>query len=148
MKLKNLLLLALVVVILAACQSGGAPNGAPAKQAPGKEYPAPQGGSPETNPPTGASNPSAGATYPAPGQEQAVAVYPDLQNGAEISWDQAVTIIRSGQVTQILQAGDLKVTLMLKDGRSLISTAPVAEAAKQVIQECGDACKDISLTSG
>jgi hypothetical protein len=55
-------------------------------------------------------------------------------------------MILNGEVTQIQQTQDLKLTLGLKDGRSLLSFTPAADAVDQAIQKCGDLCKGTKVS--
>ena len=69
-----------------------------------------------------------GEEYPAPSQEQLVVepvnvLYPDSQDGSEVTWSQAYGMLMNGEVTQVLQAKAEKITLVLKDGRSLLASA-------------------------
>lgn len=90
--------------------------------------------------------PEAGA-YPPAAVEMTITLYPDLGDGAEITWEQAMGLIGTGQVTQVMQSHDLKVYLTLKDGRTLVSVEPVIDDIIRLIQECGDFCKDIKIAT-
>ena len=88
-------------------------------------------------------NPSA---YPDPGAQSA-GLYPGIQDGAEVMWEQAVSMIMYGEVAQVMQTHELKVTLMLKDGRSFTAIEPQIDDVLKVIEQCGDACKDIAVAT-
>ncbi len=89
--------------------------------------------------------------YPAPGDQPTAAapsvLYPGIADGSEIVWDQAVMMLHNGEVAKAVQAQDLKVTLTLKDGRTLITTAPESDRLTREIELCGDKCKDIEVST-
>jgi hypothetical protein len=132
----------LVIVLLlswmaAACQAtgsgGGQPTQAPASSPEGGSYPAP---------PT--PYPGAPDVTGAPSGE---ALYPWLESGTDIVWEQAVAMILNGEVSQVAQSHDLTVQLMLKDGRSLSTTEPAIDEVMRVIESCGAPCQDIQIAT-
>ncbi|MBN2550108.1 MAG: hypothetical protein JXB15_13170 [Anaerolineales bacterium] len=92
-----------------------------------------------------------GQGYPAPGATvekiSVGSLYPDLKDGDEVYWNQAVAMIQNGEVTKVMQAHSLQVTLTLKDGRALITLEPEMDAVLQVITECGDLCQGIQIAT-
>jgi len=118
------ILIGLVLVLaLAACQ-------------PADQTPAPTGGE---------------ESYPEPQQEQMVVeqvnvLYPDIQTGAEVTWSQAYGMLMNGEISQILQANAEKVTLVLKDGRSLVAAQPAAGDITRAIEACGEPCAAIQVS--
>ena len=118
----------LAVVVLAACQlssgSQTAPQ-APAEQ--GTPYVVPEMVSTEA--PTGGIP------------------YPELQDGAQATWEQAQDVLLKGQVTKLVQTHDLKVYLTLKDGRTLVSVEPAIDEVIKVIEKCGENCKNIQIAT-
>ena len=73
--------------------------------------------------------------------------YPSPVSGSSpTAWTDAEQMIIKGDVTQILQTKSLDVTLTLRDGQTVTTTAPAADAVQQAITTCGDLCKDIILT--
>jgi hypothetical protein len=74
-------------------------------------------------------------------------LYPGVQDGTEVYWVQAVSMILNGEVTQVMQTHDLKVYLTLKDGRTLFSLEPEIDTVIQVIRSCGDPCKAIMIAT-
>jgi hypothetical protein len=113
--------LALIALLITACQS------APAQS---QTYPASQ------------DQPTA-AAYPAPGAS--TALYPFFQNGDEVQWTEAIGMLSNGEVNQVLTNNSPKLTLVLKDGRSLVVTEPEDGALEEVIQQCGEPCKAVEV---
>jgi hypothetical protein len=64
-----------------------------------------------------------------------------------VSWEEAQSLILSGQVRAVAQSHSLEVSLTLKDGRQLITTEPEIDAIFRVIQECGAPCADILVAT-
>lgn len=90
-------------------------------------------------------------SYPAPQQEQLVVeqvnvLYPDVQTGTEVTWSQAYGMLFNGEISQILQANAEKVTLVLKDGRSLVAVQPAAGDITRAIEACGEPCAAIQVS--
>lgn len=90
--------------------------------------------------------------YPAPtaepvktGPGSASVLYPDPQSGDEVMWSQAEAMILNGEVVKITRDGEKQITIDLKDGRSLIVMGPTEETVQQLLQTCGDPCKNIQL---
>lgn len=131
-------LVLLVLVSLAACQSAK-PAVSPTQPASDSSYPAPaQGGT--------TSDSNASTTKPEqPGPGSSAVLYPDPKSGDIVLWSQAEAMILNGEVVKITRDGELQVTLDLKDGRSLIARGVNAETVQQVLERCGDICKDITL---
>lgn len=73
----------------------------------------------------------------------ASSLYPWYVSGAELVWEHATALILNGEISSVTQTHDLKVTLTLKDGRTLMTTEPEIDAVFQVIQTCGDPCASI-----
>jgi hypothetical protein len=144
---KIILWLLLIGAVLAACkptanppqvttQPGAEPTGAVVAE-PGS-YPSPE-----------AQVTPGGNSYPAPnpGLLSGSALYPDVKDGDQIDWLQAQAMISNGEVGQVVQTHALQVTLMLKDGRSLITTEPVIDEVMRVIEACGATCSDIKIAT-
>ena len=156
-----LLLIFLLALSLAACQSAATPtpgtgapaetaapaapealsNEAPAATAAATEAPAVES---EPYPPQGAevqAQPEAQPTwdpsspYPAPGEAE------------KVDWSEAEEIILSGDVLHITQTKDLEVYLVLKDGRMLVTTEPVLDEVMRVREACGDKCSQVVMTN-
>jgi hypothetical protein len=88
--------------------------------------------------------------YPDPQQELVVAVpasvlYPDPQSGDEVLWAQAYAMLLNGEVSQILGADTEKITLVLKDGRSLLAAQPAPGDILRMIETCGEVCAQIQI---
>jgi len=88
-------------------------------------------------------NPSA---YPDPGAQSA-GLYPGIQDGAEVMWEQAVSMIMYGEVAQVMQTHELKVYLTLKDGRTLVTVEPEIDEVNRIIKDCGDPCIDTLIAT-
>lgn len=74
-------------------------------------------------------------------------LYPGLADGDNVSWIQAVGMINNGEVVEVFQTHDLKITLTLKDGRTLHSIEPEIDMIFRIIENCGDPCKDIAVAT-
>ena len=120
MKFRYLLLfLVLAVSMLSACQS------APTQS---QTYPV------STDKPADVPYPASGAS---------TILYPFFKSGDEVQWSEAVGMLTNGEVNQVLTNNAPKLTLALKDGRSLVVTEPQAGALQEVLQQCGDPCKAV-----
>lgn len=64
-----------------------------------------------------------------------------------VSWDEAITILNSGDVTQVTQLHNLTVTLILKDGTHIVTKEPAIDDIWDEIRECGEPCEDIVLAT-
>lgn len=128
------IVLFVAVLALAACQSSQS-----------------EGSKPTSYPGPGQQVDVEGQGYPAPGtpavKTSAGALYPDLKDGDEVYWHQAVTMMQNGEVAKVMQAHSLQVTLTLKDGRALKTVEPEIDAVLQVIKECGDLCQGIQVAT-
>lgn len=76
-----------------------------------------------------------------------VAMYPDLQDGIDIAWTQAVAMILNGEVESVFQTHSEMVTLTLKDGRTFTAQEPDLDVVFEVIEACGDPCSDIEMAT-
>ena len=74
-------------------------------------------------------------------------LYPDIKDGAEITWNQAIALLYNGEVSKVIQSSSLKVTLLLKDGRTLITTEPALDDVVKAIQTCGAPCQEIEVVT-
>lgn len=136
-------LILLLAVILSACQSGqpAVPEGS--------EYPGPAQGAPPVQ------APSSGQEYPYPGQDVMPQVtltyppvmYPDAKDGDEIYWGMVMAMIQNGEVAKVVQTHERKLFVTLKDGRSFISWEPNIDDVLNIIQDCGEPCKDIAVAT-
>jgi hypothetical protein len=73
--------------------------------------------------------------------------YPPPGTPETIDWATAQGILLSGQVVQVSQSHALQVILTLRDGRQLVTTEPAIDEVTKVLQQCGDPCKDIKVTT-
>lgn len=135
----RMMILILVALAASACQMDGAP---------------PQTAEPNAAQPTEevlTVNPAAYPAYPVLPVEEVLAegegLYPFLMDGDMITWAQTVTLIQSQQVTTVVQSHDLSLLVTLVDGRSLLAQQPEIDAILDVIRDCGDPCKNVSVAS-
>ncbi|MEX2144407.1 MAG: hypothetical protein WD740_07415 [Anaerolineales bacterium] len=63
-------------------------------------------------------------------------------DGAIIPWDQAVELLRSGQVTMVVQLHSGDVSLTLDNGAVVHTVGPHLDAIFAEIQACGAPCAD------
>jgi len=76
----------------------------------------------------------------------ALAYFPLTQqpsNRHRVSWENAITILNTGQVMSVFQSHHLDVTLSLKNGTVMTTKEPTIEAIFHEIQKCGDPCHNI-----
>ena len=147
---KILFLVMFVAFVVIACQLFGA--GKPENATP-VATPPPTGGYPASDisgyPLPTAVNPSyppSGVTGPTAPAAPSV-LYPEAKDGDEVTWTRAYAMILNDEVAKVVQTHDLKVYLTLKDGRTLVATQPAIDQVLDVIQECGEKCKDILVAS-
>ena len=60
-----------------------------------------------------------------------------------ISWTEAINLIMSGEVQQVVQTHSLEVTLILKNGTTLDTKEPAIDEVFREIERCGDLCSGI-----
>jgi uncharacterized protein YlzI (FlbEa/FlbD family) len=137
MKTRWLLSLVLLIgVALSACkkvQPTEAPNQPTSAYPSPEEYPAPLSGNPYPGSGPVSTNPNA--------------LYPMFTNGDEVPWNQAVAMIKNGEVSKVIQTHSLQVTLTLIDGRTLVTKEAAIDDVIKVIQECGAQCKSIAVAT-
>ena len=87
--------------------------------------------------------------YPAPGEDVVIQAEESqkFRDGDEILWNEAETIIMRGVVESVIQTHDLKVTLVLKDGRRLFTEEPEIDEVIKVIGLCGDLCANVRVAT-
>jgi hypothetical protein len=131
----------LFVFSLSSCQTTASPTATATQQA------LPTTGSyPASIPP---ANPTAGS-YPVPPTVvfPTEGAYPSPQSGAStVAWTDAEQMILKGDVTHVVQSKSLDVTLTTKDGQTVTTTAPAADAVQQAITKCGALCKNVIVTN-
>jgi len=116
-------------LLLAACQPGQPPG----TQSPASEAPYP--------PPSPTFLPG-NDFYPEPSS-----VISPTSPTNRISWEEAKQLILAGNVAQVMQAHSLEVHLVLKDGRELTTIEPGIDDVFDVVDQCGEVCKDIILAT-
>jgi len=137
----------LLVLIAAFALSSCTSKDPEATEAPG-DYPAPEQGEPpkreETPDSSQESYPAPEADVPAQPQGNP---YPFVVDGGELTWVQAMSVIRASEVVEVVETQSLKVILTMKDGRTLIAFEPVLGEVIFVIESCGEFCKDIIFSN-
>ena len=74
-------------------------------------------------------------------------IYPDLNDGDSIEWEQVPGLLNFGVVTKVIQTHDLLVYLTLQDGRTLQAAEPKIDEIVRQIEACGEMCKDIRFAT-
>jgi hypothetical protein len=64
-------------------------------------------------------------------------------NRGSVSWEQAITVLRTGQVTRVIQTHSLYVSLWLKNGSVITTKEPTIYSISYELGKCGDPCKNI-----
>ncbi len=143
-KISWLLCSTIVILALAGCQTTTAIAPAPTVQ---QQQSAPTQGT-YPNPGSSPQTVQNATSYPAPAENTAAtqASYPAPQPGP-ITWDQAIQLISTGNVSSIVQTSSLSVTLTMKTGEVYTTTASAADSAQQAITACGNPCKDLTVTT-
>jgi hypothetical protein len=60
-----------------------------------------------------------------------------------VSWVEAIAVLRTGQVTQVIQTHSLYVSLWLKNGSVITTKEPTIYSISDELRKCGDPCKNI-----
>jgi hypothetical protein len=60
-----------------------------------------------------------------------------------VSWEEAITILQTGQVTRVIQTHSLYVSLWLKNGSVITTKEPTIYSISYEMRKCGDPCKNI-----
>jgi hypothetical protein len=58
-----------------------------------------------------------------------------------------MAMIQNGEVAKVVQTHERKLFVTLKDGRSFISWEPNFDDVLNIIQDCGEPCKDIAVAT-
>lgn len=66
-------------------------------------------------------------------------------DGARVSWEQAINLLHSGQVTMVAQLHSGEVRITLVNGAEVSTTSPYPDAIFDEVQACGAPCADIVL---
>ena len=64
-------------------------------------------------------------------------------NRTIVSWEEAITVLQTGQVTQVIQTHHLYVSLWLKNGSVITTKEPTIYSISYELRKCGDPCKNI-----
>jgi len=60
-----------------------------------------------------------------------------------VPWDEAQQMILAGEVGQVTQLPSLQVTLLMKDGRRLVTYEPEIDDVLEVLEACGEPCSEV-----
>ena len=63
----------------------------------------------------------------------------------QMEWEDAVTLLKTGEVMQVTQLHNKTVYLTLKDGQETMTVEPVLDDIFDEIQKCGAPCSNIVL---
>ena len=147
---QTVILVLLSAAVLVACSPAATP--APPVLPTQESYPLPEQPTPPGESSTQPEQPTPpGESYPQPEQPilPVYSPYPGPSEGVTnfIDWSQAEETILSGKVAKVYQAPTQHITLVLKDGSVALTTEPLLDEVTQVIERCGDPCKDIEKIS-
>lgn len=65
----------------------------------------------------------------------------------EITWAEAVGIIRSGEIESVFQTHDRRVEIVLADGTTVTTVEPTLDAVFEELQACGDRCSHVTVAT-
>ena len=141
MKIRWILIITLIAfVALSACQSADSTGQQTSEESTTTEQPS---GEEQTQ----GENTDA---YPAPVVEDTGIVaypdplYPDVQDGEEVTWTQAKAMIINGEVGAVRIISDsAHVTLAMKDGRLIVVVVDDIMDVHNAIAECGTTCRNL-----
>lgn len=64
-----------------------------------------------------------------------------------LPWEEAVGILYSGQVRNVMQTHALEITLILKNGKIIKTKEPGIDDIFEEINKCGNSCKGIGIAT-
>jgi len=67
------------------------------------------------------------------------------QNTSELSWEEAINTLNSGNVVSVGQSHSLEVAFTLKDGNIVNTIEPTIDAIFDEVDKCGDICSNMLL---
>jgi PBP1b-binding outer membrane lipoprotein LpoB len=65
----------------------------------------------------------------------------------EVSWEEAIEILNSGEVVGVYQLHSLKITLELRDGSMITTMEPRIDDVFHEVEKCGAPCQGIILAT-
>jgi hypothetical protein len=65
----------------------------------------------------------------------------------EVSWEEAIEILNSGEVQGVYQLHSREVTLHLKDGSWIKTTEPGLDDIFREVEKCGSVCEGVTLAT-
>ena len=78
-------------------------------------------------------------------QDSGSGTYPDPQEGEVLFWERATYYIQNGQIEKIITTSAPSLTLVMKDGRTLYTIEPSEGALDDLLKQCGEPCKSITV---
>lgn|GEM_PF-1289581 len=69
------------------------------------------------------------------------------QEPRNVSWEEALSLLNSGNVKMVGQAHSLEVTFTLKDGSIVHTMEPKIDVIFDEVKKCGETCKGIPLAT-
>lgn len=72
---------------------------------------------------------------------------PSTKTEDQIPWEQAISILNSGEVASVGQAHSLEVSLLLKDGTAVKTKEPGIDAIFHEVEKCGQKCENLSMVT-
>ena len=151
MRILYVMILALALLALSACQPSAAPaaNNTPAA---GSQNPGSQAENPYPAAEITTEPPAELSTYPGIADPAAVAeavddgAYPDIADGSSIEWSKAKGLITRGEVVKVISGANEQVTLNLKDGRTLTAVMEDPQSLQTALDAC-EVCAELEVVT-
>ena len=64
-----------------------------------------------------------------------------------VSWAEAISILRSGEVRQVSQLPNLEITIEMNNGDQITTTEPVIDEVIEELKLCGKVCENIVIAT-
>ena len=80
-----------------------------------------------------------------PVQSRGSETYPAPEEGAYVSWERATYHVQNGQISKVITTDAPNLTLVTKDGRTFYTIEPSTGAIDELVKQCGDPCKSITI---
>ncbi len=69
----------------------------------------------------------------------------ELPCDQEVSWEEAIEILNSGEVVSVMQMHSLKVSFVLENGCRITTVEPHIDDIVEELQKCGDLCARVAF---
>ena len=142
-----------IVLLLTACQSSTQITVSNTEEvsSPTEPLELPEGQG-ETEVPTLQAETYPGPEQPYPAPELVLPIYNPYPGPSEgvsnyINWSEAEALVLRGEVSEAYQTHSLHVTLVLIDGNVALTIQPELDEIFNVVERCGDLCKEIILAT-